>query len=296
MRRVRVSVVIPTYNRRDLLPRAVESAAARITGDDEIIVVDDGSTDGTADAIRNDSRVTLIETENRGPAAARNAAIEVATGRFLAFLDSDDAWYPTGLDEQVEALDKDDSLGLSHAEAMNEVLPGAATTPRARPTREGDVLATLLRRNFVTTSTAVVPRRVLDQVGRFDESLDRSMDWDLWLRIAERYRFHFLRRTVALYRFHADQQIRDRESVDDCRQRILRKALARLEARDDPLVPVTRRYLAYRLLRLGRQRLAAGKRDEAGESFRAAADVRWTARFTAWRYRWTVSGGRPCAG
>ena len=206
--------------------------------------------------------------------------------RFAA--NADDAWYPSGLEEQVAALEADDTLGLSHARARNEVLPGAALKPRSRTPHEGDVLAPLLRRNFVTTSTAVVPRRILDELGLFDESLARSMDWDLWLRIAEHHRFHFRPETVALYRFHEEQQIRDRESVDDCRQRILRKALSRLEERDDPLVPDARAHLAYRLLRLGRLQLSAGRRDAAKESFRAAMGVRWTSRFAAWRYLLTV--------
>jgi len=283
-------VILPTYNRREILVTALASALGRIGDEDEVIVVDDGSTDGTGDDLRqaHDPRVRTVRIENSGPAAARNAGIGIATGRYFAFLDSDDEWFPTGLTEQVAALEADHAVGLSHAGALNEFLNGDAAPPRPRPPHEGRVLAPLLRRNFITTSTAVVPRRVTDEVGLFDESLERSMDWDLWLRIADRHRFHYRPGVVALYRFHEGQQIRDRESVDDCRRRILTKALDRLEARDDALAPLARRCLVYRLLRLGRLRLREGNRAAARESFAVAARLSPRSRLTAWRYRVTI--------
>jgi len=282
--RARVSVILPTYNRRSVLGGAIRSALRRIGGRDEIVVVDDGSTDGSAEAVRAiPGPIRLLRTERRGPAAARNAGIEAAAGEYLAFLDSDDEWLPAGLDEQVAAL-ADGGAGLSHAAARNVDLNGDPVERRPRRALAGDVLPELLRRNFVTTSTAVVPRAVLEAAGGFDEALGRSMDWDLWIRIAERHRFHYFPATVARYRFHDGQQIRDREEVDDCRRRILEKTLARYRKDRPELVPRVRRLLAYRLLRLGRLRLRKGDREGARASFRAAAAHRPLARLTAARY------------
>jgi glycosyltransferase involved in cell wall biosynthesis len=234
----------------------------------------------------------VVTTDHRGPAAARNAGIAVARGRFIAFLDSDDEWLDDGLDEQVRALEEDADLGLSYA--GYRAVDGNGTPLKAHPTRRprrprsGEVLKDLLRRNFITTSTAVVPRDVLKEVGLFDEDLDHSMDWDLWLRIAERRPVHYLERPVARYRFHDGQQIRDREAVDACRSRILARTLERFETEGHDLTRFVRRLLSYRLLRLGRVLLLNGKRAAAREQFREAAKVRPLARLTAARYEVTI--------
>jgi glycosyltransferase involved in cell wall biosynthesis len=289
----RVSVIIPTFNRCAILDRAVRSARGRIGPDDEIIVVDDGSTDGTAELLAEEHpEVRVVTTDHRGPGAARNAGIEVARGRFIAFLDSDDEWLESGLDEQVRALTDDPGLGLSYAAYRPVDREGdpvrAHPTRRPRRPRSGKVLKALLRRNFITTSTAVVPADVLKEVGVFAEDLDHSMDWDLWIRIAEKRRVHYLDRPVAVYRFHDDQQIRDREAVDECRSRILARTLERFEAEGHGLTRFVRRLLSYRLLRLGRVFLLNGDRAAAREQFRKAAKVRPLAKLTAARYVVTV--------
>jgi glycosyltransferase involved in cell wall biosynthesis len=285
---VRVSVVLPTFNRREVLARAIRSAPSRIGPDDEIIVVDDGSTDGTGEFLESqEPPVRVLRTENRGPSAARNAGIGISRGRFIAFLDSDDEWTAGSLDPQVTALAADDELGLSYANVDYEDLEGRPVATKPSRPQDGHALRPLLFRNFVTTSTAVVPRAVLDEVGLFDENLDHSMDWDLWLRIAERYRFHYHPETVALYRFHPGQQIRHREEVDDCRSRILANRLAHYERHRPELVPYVRRLLAYRLLRLGRLLARAGNLEGARNRFREAVRIRPLAAVTAWRYRLT---------
>ncbi len=283
---MRVSVIIPTFQRRALLPRAVETARARIGTDDEILVVDDGSTDGSVEALPGgDPRLRVIRTDHRGPAAARNAGIREARGEFLAFLDSDDEWLPGTLDDQVATLAGEPAPGLSYAAARSVDERGAPVATRPRVSREGDVLRPLLRRNFITTSTVVVPRSVLEASGLFDETLDHSMDWDLWIRIAERRRFAYLDRPVALYRFHPGQQIRHRTRVDDCRRRILEKALERYRGERPELVRRVKRLLAYRLLRLGRLQRLDGDRAAARRSFRAAVRLAPLGLLRALRYR-----------
>jgi len=286
----RVSVIIPTYNRKDMLLATLETAVARLSGDDEIVVVDDGSTDGTAEALATPpDRVRVISIENQGPAGARNVGIQESSGEYIAFLDSDDPWLPVALDPQVEALRADEGFGLSSGGSR----PVDADGNSAGPDRIGedggdDLVAELLRRNFVTTSTVVVPRRVLDRVGLFDEALENSMDWDLWLRIAMDYRFHAHDETVCLYLFHPGQRINDLPAVHRCRARVLEKALHRCEARRRDLVPLARRLLAYRLLRQGRYLLKHGDREGALASFREARRHRPLTALTAWRYRLTI--------
>ena len=191
--------------------------------------------------------------------------------------------------KQVEALAADERLGLSHAGSRPVDGEGRRTGPdRAAEPVAGDLLESLLRRNHVTTSTVVVPRAVHDRVGLFDEDLRNSMDWDLWLRIAEGHGFHAHPETVCLYRFHEVQKIKDLEAVHECRCRIMEKALERCRASRPDLVPLVRRLLAYRLLRLGRYRLRKGDRAAAAEAFRDAKRHRPLSALTALRYQLTV--------
>jgi glycosyltransferase involved in cell wall biosynthesis len=281
----RASVIIPTFNRREILRRAIDSALARTGRADEVIVVDDGSTDGTADALRDlPARVRVLRTENGGPAAARNAGIRAARGSYIAFLDSDDEWIGDDLDERIEALRRDPLIGLSYGAARNVDSEDRPVATRPRVPRSGNVLRSLLHRNFVTTSTAIVPRRALRRVGLFDEALDHSMDWDLWLRLSEEFAFHYHPEPVALYRFHDGQRIRNRPRVDACRRQILEKTLLRYRRERPHLVGIVRRLLSYRLLRLGRLQIQAGDRPAARESFRAAAELRPMSLLTAARY------------
>ena len=119
------------------------------------------------------------------------------------------------------------------------------------------------------------------------------MDWDLWLRIAEDHEFHAYDETVCLYRFHENQKIKDLGSVHECRCRILAKTLERCRVGRSDLVPLVRRELAYRLLRLGRHRLRQGDREGAADAFRDARRHRPLAALTALRYRLTVRPDRP---
>jgi glycosyltransferase involved in cell wall biosynthesis len=258
--------------------------------EDEIVVVDDGSTDGTAEALDPPPPlVRAISIENRGPAGARNVGIREARGEYIAFLDSDDLWLATPIDPQVEALAADERMGLSCAGSRPVDGDGNVIGPdRAAETGGDDAVGSLLHRNFVTTSTVVVPRRVLDRVGLFDEDLENSMDRDLWLRIAEHHAFHAHPEVVCLYRFHEAQRTRDQRAVHRCRRRILEKALERSTERRPDLVPLIRRLLAYRMLRQGRDLLRRGERAAAAEAFRAARRIRPLAALTALRYRLTV--------
>lgn len=185
----RVSVVIPAYNAAGYIRNTLNSVLAQTFTNYEIIVVNDGSPDSPAleRALHPYwSKIRYIQQENRGPSGARNTAIRIARGRYVAFLDSDDLWLPEHLAKQVEALEKDPSLGLVYSNAVHiedDRPVGVAfdSTPQCLPV---DFDALLEERSTVNTSSAVVSRPALVQAGLFDEQLRRCEDYDLWLRLA----------------------------------------------------------------------------------------------------------------
>jgi glycosyltransferase involved in cell wall biosynthesis len=251
--------VIPTYNRREALAEALASVRAQTRPADEVVVVDDGSTDGTSEADADGSR--YVRQKNRGPSAARNRGLSEATSDWVAFLDSDDRWAADKLERQVPRLTEGTVLVYAREQGQDaEGEPLVHIRPRTAP--EGEVLASLVRGNFVPTSTAVVLREAALAEGGFDEEMTHSEDWDLWLRLARRGRFAVCREVLSYYRFHEDQLISDRLALSLGRHRVLEKLLGRHG--DDPVLgPVIRRRIADRRLRLARRLAKSGNREEA---------------------------------
>jgi glycosyltransferase involved in cell wall biosynthesis len=185
----RVSVVIPVFNRPGAVRCAIDSVLAQTFQDFEVIVVDDGSTDQTAAAVRavQDPRIRLVRhDQRRGGSAARNSGIRASTAPYVAFLDSDDEWLPSKLERQLQLFEGRHDLGLVYTGA-DWVYPDGST--RTMPGRRyPDLARRLLTANVIgETSLGMVPRHVLDQLGGFDETLPSSQDLDLWLRICQRF-------------------------------------------------------------------------------------------------------------
>ena len=185
-----VSVVIPAYNAAAHVREAVASVFAQTFQDFELIVVNDGSPD-TPELERAlapyAERLVYLKRENGGPSAARNAGVRRARGRFVAFLDSDDAWEPGYLAEQLAAFEEDPSLDLVYADALivgDTVLAGQ-TFMQQSPSRGAVTAEALLREDCtVLTSCVVARRQSLIDAGLFDERFRRSEDFDLWVRMA----------------------------------------------------------------------------------------------------------------
>ena len=206
----RVSVVIPTYNRAALLVEAVESVLAQTFADLEVIIADDGSTDGSAELVAalGDERVEVLRLDHSGtPAVARNAALARARGELVAFLDSDDVWVPEKLERQVAILHRSPGVGLvcSNSSVIDE--DGNGIRDRYLPPDEGasgDVLAELLDVNFVVNSSAVARRELVEQAGAFSEDprLRAVEDYDLWLRVAATCEVVYLPEALVGYREH----------------------------------------------------------------------------------------------
>ncbi len=192
-----VSVVIPTYQRRQFVRRAVTSVLAQTFQDFELLVIDDGSTDGTASGLAGlDGRVLYQWQENAGLAAARNAGLGLARGDIVAFLDSDDCWLPTHLAVVTEALSRHPDVVLCTTAPRFDV--GGRTPPSAAEIV--DALPLLIAENVVGHPSAVAVRREpILALGGFDERLPDMEAWEMWLRLAQLGLFALLRRRTIVY-------------------------------------------------------------------------------------------------
>lgn len=213
----RLSVVIPAYNAATTIRAAVASTLRQTQPVLEVIVVDDGSTDSTAETVASidDPRVRLVSRPNGGPSAARNSGIAVARGTWVGFLDSDDLWLPVYAERTCAALTAASNPGFVYTDAYRfdtdsgRVKRGwALSAPDPPPPDRESFLIALLRRNFVFTA-ATVPASVLAQVGGYDERLAMSEEYDLWLRILiAGFDPVWMGGPLALYREHAGQSSR----------------------------------------------------------------------------------------
>ena len=252
-----VSVVIPTYNRRDLVQRAIQSVFDQTYRDFEIVVVDDGSTDGTGAAVEGREQIRYLRQANAGPASARNLGIRHARGEFIAFLDSDDVWLPDFLAAQIDVLSRFPEVALVCARS-SVGQKEAKDFPLRRDLVVGDLYAKLYERSFVRTPAAVVRKSCLDRIGCFNESYRWSEDHDLWLRIASRYPIAYVNRCLVRIGRQSDNISRD---VNRALETHLQITIDVLERNYDPArIPraIFRRRVAQRYLQFSQLFLSRG--------------------------------------
>jgi glycosyltransferase involved in cell wall biosynthesis len=223
-----VSVVIPTYNRSASLRRALGSVYAQTLSPDEVIVVDDGSTDDTPAWVESDySGVKYLRQPHSGVSAARNRGIAAATGEWIAFLDSDDEWQPEKLERQMAALSEEPEYHLCHT---NEVWirRGRRVNEGKRHEKSGGwIFQRCLQLCVVSPSAVVVRRALLEKLGGFDESFPVCEDYDLWLRLCSRHPVLFLGEALTVkYGGHGDQLSRRYWGMDRFRVRAIENILA----------------------------------------------------------------------
>ena len=224
---VPVSVIIPTYNRKRFVTEAVESVRRQTFADFELIVVDDGSTDGTGEMLAGVPGVRLIEQPNRGVSSARNAGITASAGRWIAFLDSDDLWKPEKLARQVEFHRLDPDAWISQTEEI-WIRNGRRRNPARKHKKAGGwIFRQCLPLCVVSPSAVMMRRELFDEVGLFDESLPACEDYDLWLRVSLRFPIHLIPDPLVVKRGgHPDQLSASVEALDRYRIRALEKVLA----------------------------------------------------------------------
>ncbi len=227
-----VSVIISCYNYAKYLPFCLESVLCQTYGDFEIIIVNDGSTDNTAEVVEEylpNPLIRYIRQENAGQAHAKNTGIRAATGEFIAFLDSDDFWETDKLKKQMP-LFSDPRVGVVYSRArfidengrsLNLSVGGEYQRPRT-----GRITEHLFFDNFIPFSSSIVRRECLGKAGIFDESIKMGIDWDLWLRISVHFGFAYVDEPLLIYRIgHSGQMSRNFEERQRCSDRIIQKFL-----------------------------------------------------------------------
>lgn len=223
----KVSVIIPTYNREKLIGRAIESVLAQTHPAYEIIVVDDGSTDGTKSALAPfNGKIKYVHQANAGIAGARNRGIQESGGEYIAFLDSDDYWAPEKLAEQVRVLDACPKVGIVFA-PMPIVNEKGETLGRKPAGATGKNLRELLEFwGDLPTSTVMTRRECFKKAGVFDPALPPMEDFDMWLRIARYYDLYEIEgKVLAYYYRHSEQATSSKLKVYDGLVKIYTKAL-----------------------------------------------------------------------
>jgi glycosyltransferase involved in cell wall biosynthesis len=203
-----VSVVIPAHNDARWLGEAIESVRAQTYTDWSLVVVDDGSTDGTRAVVEQftaDTRVRYLPQARAERSAARNRGIAATTAPLIAFLDADDRWHPEKLEKQLAALASAPEAGLCYTRARF-VDEAGNPLPFVKPPRPlaGDIFPALVRGNVIVIASVVVRRACLDRVGGFDATLPTygCEDWDLWLRVARHHPVVLVDEELTLYRRH----------------------------------------------------------------------------------------------
>ena len=274
----RVSVIIPTYNREHMVIEAIQSVLNQTFQDFELIVVDDGSTDDTSvKMLPYTACLTYHIQKNRGVAAARNAGIRLSKGEFICFLDSDDLWEPTKLETQVHFADAHPEYALISTE-IHGFDAGKKSFGRSKSTmyeiRNGFVAEHLLFGNWIQTSTVMLRRRCLDEVGWFDEDVGQfGEDWLLWMRVACTFPIYFLPQSLVSYRFHAGRlTLYRQEEQFEALMKCLRKlsALSTFQQRPDLLREAEYRICIHR----GASNLFAGEYEHARIKFHRARKLR----------------------
>ncbi len=193
-----ISVVVTSYNSQDTIGDAVASVLAQTHLPEEIIVVDDGSTDKSLEVLAQFAgRITVVRQDNQGPSAARNAGIAAASGEWIAFLDGDDSWHPEKLALQLVAMDRFSDAAVI---ASDWTRAPFGTYAHDEPRIERVFASEIAVLNRYQTSTVLARRTVLDAAGGFDSALDSAEDWDLWLRVSKLKPGILIRLPLVFYR------------------------------------------------------------------------------------------------
>jgi glycosyltransferase involved in cell wall biosynthesis len=205
-----VTVIIPTYNRGTFIGEAVDSVLNQSFTDYEIVVVDDGSSDDTPRLLsKYGTAIRYFRQDNAGQSVARNLGISVANGRYVAFLDSDDVFYPEKLEKQIAFMEAHPDLGYSWTDYSQgpSVLEGREGRARLDAVDGDDVFTELCKRNIICTVTVVARKDVLALAGMFDPALRASEDFDLWLRLCRVCRGAYIPEVLTHVRDHDDRSM-----------------------------------------------------------------------------------------
>ena len=221
-----VTVIIPTFNRSKMLGKAIRSVLDQDFSDFELLVIDDGSTDQTPSLLKSfEGRIKTIRQNNKGVSAARNLGIAHASGRLIAFLDSDDYWLPGKLTAQTAFFHSNPESMICQTQEI-WIRNGRRVNPKHRhEKRSGMIFEPSLALCLVSPSAVMIRRHLLDRVGRFDENLPACEDYDLWLRIGHRYPIHLIDLPLVVKRGGHPDQLSTAPGLDKFRIASLRNLI-----------------------------------------------------------------------
>jgi len=237
MSALKISVIIPTHNRKMVLGRAIQSVLRQTLPPDEILVIDDGSTDHTAEFVSETfPQVILLKQPNKGVSAARNSGIRISKYDWLAFLDSDDEWLPQKLEKQVAALKIHPDFKICHTNEI-WIRRGRRVNPKKRHQKFGGyIYEKCLPLCVISPSSVMIHRSVFEDIGVFDENLPACEDYDFWLRTCVKYPVLYIEEPLIVkYGGHEDQLSKKFWGMDRFRIYALEKMLnnQQLDARQE---------------------------------------------------------------
>jgi glycosyltransferase involved in cell wall biosynthesis len=224
-----VSVILPVHDGAATIGESVASVLAQTLADLELIVIDDGSTDGTLEVLAAipDHRLKICSTPRSGPAASRNRGIQRAAAGTLAFIDADDLWLPGKLAAQLSALERSPTAAVAYCWTDYIDAAGNCVCPDSRPVFAGSVYEQILTGNFIDSgSNIVVRKQALLDVGGFDERLPVVEDWDLYIRLASRYPFVCVPAALVRYRLSSTSLTTRTLLMEDAYWRVVDQAFA----------------------------------------------------------------------
>lgn len=203
-----ISVIIPVFNRKEMLKRAVTSVLSQTFKDFECIIVDDCS-DEKYDFLYslNDNRLKMISLEKRsGVSKARNVGVKESKGEYIAFLDSDDEWLPTKLEKQIKWFKENPSFSISQTLELWIRKGVRVNPPKTHIKREGDIFEISCERCMITPSSVMMTKKLFEEYGGFNESFPACEDYDLWLRITAKHQVGLVKEILLIrYGGHSDQ-------------------------------------------------------------------------------------------
>ena len=224
----KITAILPTWNRAEWLEKSIQSVLDQTFGDFELVVVDDASTDSTAEIIeRYSGKIrTIVFSENRGVSAARNAAIKNSDSEWIAFLDSDDFWHPDKLQKQIAQTKMRPACPLHFTDEI-WIRNGVRVNPKKKhQKKEGWIFQPSLALCLMAPSTVILPRELFEVHGLFDENLPVCEDYDLWLRLTAQHPVALLdEKLMTRHGGHADQLSRSDWGIDRYRVQSIQKIL-----------------------------------------------------------------------
>jgi glycosyltransferase involved in cell wall biosynthesis len=252
-----ISVIIPVYNAEKTIQVTLESVLQQTFPDFELIIINDGSTDKTDSILRQytDPRLSIYTNSRQGAAVSRNQGFQHSSGEYIAFLDGDDLWTVDKLEAQLKALKEHPEATVAYSwtdyidEAGNKLYSGSYLAVN------GEIYSKLLVRNFLENgSNPMIKRQAFIEVGGFDESLEGGQDWDLYLRLAAKYKFIAVPQVQIYYRVSigsiSSNLSRQEQQVLQVMERNFAEATADIQALKNYSLTHLYKYLACRALAL----------------------------------------------